>query len=164
MTRPEPSHARRRRPCLVDRSRRDQVELRDRRDDPNQFNRRTLDAGEIADLTKKAEADYYAIGDPDLVEIGKRLFRWLDGTDRWLGGQLGTFGAGPVALLIEAGPTLGHLPWEVLHDGTAFLVRGARPAVLPVRWRKRRRWPSPRRTARSTCCSWPPARSGSAPS
>ena len=113
----------------------DQVELRYWRDDPNQFTRRTLDAGEIADLAKKAEADYYAIGEPDLVEIGKRLFRWLDGTDRWLVRELGSFGAGPVALLIQAGQKLGHLPWEVLHDGTAFLVRGARPAVLPVRWR-----------------------------
>src|SRR4051794_26660634 len=117
----------------------DQVEMRYWRDDPNQFTRRTLDTLEIAALARKAEADYYAIGDPDLVEIGKRLFRWLDDTDRWLVRELelASIGAGPVALLIQATQKLGHLPWEVLHDGTAFLVRGARPAVLPVRWERR---------------------------
>ena len=112
-----------------------QVELRPWATTRTSLARPQARRGEIADLTKKAEADYYAIDDPDLVEIGKRLFRWLDGTDRWLVRELGSFGAGRVALLIQAGPKLGHLPWEVLHDGTAFLVRGARPAVLPVRWR-----------------------------
>ena len=134
------------------------VELRYWRDNPNEFAPRSLATDEIADLVKQAELDYYGAGgatreaeakakagQKDLVvatildagpgQIGTRLFRWLDGSDRWLARQFKTLGAGPVVLAVEAAGSLGHLPWELLHDGTTFLVHGASPAVLPVRWR-----------------------------
>lgn len=120
----------------------DRVELRYWQDNPNAFTPRTLAAGEVADLAAKAEAEYYAISEPDLVAVGKRLFAWLDGSDRWLARELDGLRGTAVALLIEAAKPLAHLPWEVLHDGTTFLVRGADPAVLPVRWKRSSRPPA----------------------
>jgi tetratricopeptide (TPR) repeat protein len=113
-----------------------EVELRYWRINPNEYTPRTLPATEIADLAAKVESDYYTIGEQDLIAIGKRLYRWLDGTDRWLAREFAVIGGGPVALLIEAASRLAHLPWEILHDGTTFLVHGSNPAVLPVRWRR----------------------------
>ena len=110
--------------------------LRYWRDNPNDYISRDLATDEIADLVARAEADYYSVTEPELVAIGKRLYGWLDGSDRWLARELSARGGGPVALMIDAAGTLAHLPWEVLHDGTTFLVHGADPAVLPVRWRK----------------------------
>jgi hypothetical protein len=114
----------------------DSVEFRYWRDDPNQFDQRRLRLDEIHDLARKSEADYYSVRQPDLFDVGRRLYKWLDGDDRWLARQLEDLrGAGEVALLIEARGALAHLPWETLRDGTSFLVHRTAPAVLPVRWK-----------------------------
>jgi hypothetical protein len=110
------------------------VELRYWQDDPRRYILRNLALAEIAELTRKAEADYYTMTAPDLEAIGKRLYRWLDGTDRWLARGLETLRGSTVALAIEGRDGLSHLPWETLHDGITFLVRGVNPAVLPLRW------------------------------
>ncbi len=36
-------------------------------------------------------------------------------------------------LVIATYGKLAHLPWEVLHDGSSFLVQRV-PAIVPVRW------------------------------
>jgi hypothetical protein len=112
-------------------------ELRCWRHHPHPFTSRKLELAEIADLARRSEADYYAVTAPDLEAVGRRLFRWLDGTDRWLARELEGLAGTTVTLLLECAGRLAHLPWEVLHDGTTFLVRGANPRVLPVRWRPR---------------------------
>jgi tetratricopeptide (TPR) repeat protein len=113
------------------------VELRYWRDDQRQSTPRELGLAEIANLARRSEGDYYAIPAPDLEAVGRRLYRWLDGSDRWLARELEALGGAAVALAIECRGRLAHLPWETLHDGTAFLVRAANPAVLPVRWQRR---------------------------
>ncbi len=110
------------------------VEMRYWGDDPNQFRSQTLDRGEIEALVQKSETFYENVAEPDLVAIGQELYRWLDGSDRWLASEFRKQNATTLALLIEADHDLSRLPWEVLHDGKGFLVRGSNPAVLPVRW------------------------------
>ena len=61
------------------------VELRYFIDNPNQYEKRSLPLTEIADLIKLAERDYYVADLPeDYTVTGRRLYNWLDGSDRWL--------------------------------------------------------------------------------
>lgn len=97
-------------------------------------------SGDLAPLLDQAELEYYV---PDglrdgtrLQSIGQTLYRWLDGDGRFLtralDQQRGRHKA--VALLIEQGVSLDHLPWELLHDGTGYLVQQTPTAIIPVRW------------------------------
>ncbi|HEY1754205.1 MAG TPA: tetratricopeptide repeat protein [Bryobacteraceae bacterium] len=68
---------------------------------------------------------------PGMVDLGKRLYRALDGPAR----RLATLS--PNATLELRFPTkpgqpaaLAHLPWELLHDGDSFLVQRG---IIPVR-------------------------------
>ncbi|MCX6048513.1 MAG: tetratricopeptide repeat protein [Chloroflexi bacterium] len=96
--------------------------------------------GDLAPLLDQAELDYYV---PDhlrdaarLQTIGQQLYRWLDGDDRFLTRAIDQHRDKhkAVALLIEQGARLDHLPWELLHDGTSYLVQQSPTAVIPVRW------------------------------
>jgi len=114
------------------------LELRLWRDNPNEMWTRTLSLAEIAGLVDRAETDYYAPGSPRLVELGRTLFRWLDGAERRLSAQIAA-AAGRTDVLVLAVSTgwgLAHLPWEALHDDGGFLVHALDPPVLPVRWRR----------------------------
>jgi tetratricopeptide (TPR) repeat protein len=106
-------------------------------DNPNDIRTRTLVLAEIEHLVGKAETDYYSPLPAKLQEVGQALFRWLDGGERWLTAAIkAAANREPVFVLAISTPhRLGHLPWEVLHDGKGFLVHGLNPAVLPVRWR-----------------------------
>jgi len=57
------------------------LELRYWRDNPNDSTPRPLNLAEIADLVRHTPLEYYDMGVPDLLAIGSRLFRWLDGSD-----------------------------------------------------------------------------------
>jgi tetratricopeptide (TPR) repeat protein len=94
---------------------------------------RSLPLSQIADLIKKDERDYYVPLPEDYALTGRRLYDWLDGTERWLSGLLNVHGRQGVVLAIATAHRLAHLPWEVLHDGKGFLVEKL-PGVLPVRW------------------------------
>jgi tetratricopeptide (TPR) repeat protein len=108
------------------------VELRYLTDSVNQG--RSLPLSQIADLIEKAERDYYVPYLPeDYALTGRRLYEWLDGTERWLSGLLNVHKRQGVVLAIATAHRLAHLPWEVLHDGKGFLVEKL-PGVLPVRW------------------------------
>ncbi|MEH2204903.1 MAG: tetratricopeptide repeat protein [Nostoc sp.] len=110
------------------------VELRYFIDNQNQYERRSLPLSEIADLIKLAERDYYVSFFPeDYTVTGRRLYNWLDGSDRWLQPLLDKYQREGIALAIATSEKLAHLPWEVLHDGNGFLVQRV-PAIVPVRW------------------------------
>ncbi|MGB0563341.1 MAG: tetratricopeptide repeat protein [Spirulinaceae cyanobacterium] len=96
---------------------------------PNEYDPRRLDLGEIAELLKRAETHYYTYL-PDHEAMGRKLFDWLDGEDGFLRQVLARCSSGTV-LAIAAGERLANLPWEVLHDGADFLVK---QRVVPVRW------------------------------
>lgn len=110
------------------------VELRYFVDNPNQYEKRSLCLTEIADLIKLAERDYYVSFFPeDYTVTGRRLYNWLDGSDRWLQPLLDKYRREGIVLAIATSEKLAHLPWEVLHDGNGFLVQRV-PAIVPVRW------------------------------
>jgi hypothetical protein len=118
----------------------DYVELRYFVDNPKQYERRSLSLTEIADLIELAERDYYVSAFPeDYTVTGRRLYNWLDGSDRTLQALLDKHRREGVVLAIGTPvetrliASLHHLPWEVLHDGVNFLVQRV-PAVVPVRW------------------------------
>ncbi|MBE8990523.1 tetratricopeptide repeat protein [Nostoc sp. LEGE 12450] len=103
-------------------------------DNPNQYEKRSLLLTEIADLIKLAERDYYVSFFPeDYTVTGRRLYDWLDGSDRTLQPLLDKHRREGIVLAIATSEKLAHLPWEVLHDGNGFLVQRV-PAIVPVRW------------------------------
>ncbi|HHP7245837.1 MAG TPA: CHAT domain-containing protein, partial [Elainellaceae cyanobacterium] len=113
------------------------VELRYFTDNRNQYESRRLLLQEIADLIEQAQADYYvrARVQADHATVGQKLFNWIDGSDRWLLTLMRPYlnrGEG-IILAMSAKGTLGHLPWELLHDGNSFLMQRL-PAVVPIRW------------------------------
>ena len=61
------------------------VELRYFTNNYNQYKERTLHLSEITDLIELAERDYYVSSfAEDYAVTGLRLYKWLDGSDRWL--------------------------------------------------------------------------------
>jgi tetratricopeptide (TPR) repeat protein len=109
------------------------VELRYFFDNPNDYQRRSLPVAEIADLIQGAEQDYYVRLAVDYAVTGRKLYNWLDGSDRFLQQLLDRHRGEGIVLAIAAAEKLAHLPWEMLHDGNSFLVERL-PAVVPVRW------------------------------
>jgi tetratricopeptide (TPR) repeat protein len=109
------------------------VELRYFFDNPNDYQRRSLPLSEIADLIQGAEQDYYVRLAVDYAVTGRKLYNWLDGSDRFLQQLLDRHRGEGIVLAIAAAEKLAHLPWEVLHDGNSFLIERL-PAVVPVRW------------------------------
>jgi len=111
----------------------DHAELRYFFDNPNDYQSRMLPLQAIADLIALAETEVYVPAAlQDLVATGRRLYDWLDGSDRWLGQTLEQQSQDTI-LAIAATAGLANLPWELLHDGTTYLVQRL-PSVVPVRW------------------------------
>jgi len=109
------------------------VELRYFFENPNQYEKRSLPLGEIADLIQVAEQDYYVRLAVDYTITGRKLYNWLDGSDRFLQQAINQYWREGIVLAIAASAKLAHLPWELLHDGNSFLV-ARMPAIVPVRW------------------------------
>ncbi|MEG5158968.1 tetratricopeptide repeat protein [Microcoleus sp. AT3-A2] len=109
------------------------VEFRYFLDNPNHYESRRLCLTEIADLIKLAEQDYYVALPESYPVTGKRLFDWLDGTERLFSRKIAELGRESIILAIATAERLAHLPWEVLHDGQSFLVVKPQP-IVPVRW------------------------------
>ncbi|ARV58625.1 hypothetical protein BZZ01_08235 [Nostocales cyanobacterium HT-58-2] len=114
----------------------ERVELRVFQDNSNKYEpSRSFPLGEIAKLIERAEGEYYVPSDVagNYAEIGQQLYKWLNGGSN---NELNKFvdryaPSDGVVLAIAAAKRLAHLPWEVLHDGTKFLVERT---VVPVRW------------------------------
>ncbi|AFZ17807.1 tetratricopeptide repeat protein [Allocoleopsis franciscana] len=109
------------------------VELRYFWDNPNQYEKRSLPLGEIADLIQLAEQDYYVRLAVNYTITGRKLYNWLDGSDRLLQQAIDRYWREGIVLAIKAAEKLAHLPWELLHDGKGFLLERL-PGVVPVRW------------------------------
>jgi hypothetical protein len=61
------------------------VESRYFTDNYNKYETRKLPLSEISDLIELVERDYYvSLFAEDYAVTGKRLYNWLDGSDRWL--------------------------------------------------------------------------------
>ena len=105
------------------------VELRYFTDNYNQYKERKLLLSEITNLIELAERDYYVSPfAEDYAVTGKHLYRWLDGSDRWLQNLINQRQG--IILAIATAEKLAHSPWEVLHDDTSFLVERS---IIPVR-------------------------------
>jgi hypothetical protein len=65
----------------------------------------------------------------ELVDLGRKLYRWLDGDGRALE-VLDNDPEGALLRLVSANPVVRALPWELLHDGTTYLQQRAFPAVV----------------------------------
>ena len=91
-----------------------------------------IDKNEIEILTKLA-AENYHVAAPDLVQRGKALFDWVDQhSNRWFRAERAR--RRPMALTIDVRDTgLRHLPWELLHDGQAFLCADPHHWFTPLR-------------------------------
>ncbi|BAZ23984.1 TPR repeat-containing protein [Kalymmatonema gypsitolerans NIES-4073] len=114
------------------------------------YGSRRLDKVELVALIDLCEQNYYAQQRdrlPLLIQIGRQLYLWLDGKEGWLRRALDEAEEQTIYLdLIQTSEARGlnpetervalglaHLPWELLHDGTGFLLERQDIAVLPVR-------------------------------
>ncbi|WP_293332880.1 tetratricopeptide repeat protein [Microcoleus sp. CAWBG58] len=109
------------------------VEFRYFLDNPNHYESMRLCLTEIDDLIGIAEQDYYVVLPESYAVTGKRLFDWLDGTERFLSRKIRELVGESIILAIATAQKLAHLPWEVLHDGHSFLVAKPQP-IVPIRW------------------------------
>ncbi|KAM3098692.1 CHAT domain-containing protein, partial [Phormidesmis sp. 146-12] len=98
------------------------------RDQSRLLSERTIALNTIQTLIQKSKTDFYN-ADPNPIEVGKQLYFWLDGDDRWLNQALDQTSEGLV-LAIEVAERLAHLPWETMHDRTGFLVMRSNPIVI----------------------------------
>jgi hypothetical protein len=103
-------------------------------ENPNQSPRRQLLVADISDLLQIVERDYYISLPEDFVKTGKRIYDWLDGSDRWLERMLSSNQNEDLVLAISTIGRLAYLTWEILHDGSSFLLQRAHPTTVPVRW------------------------------
>ncbi|WP_235526443.1 CHAT domain-containing protein [Nostoc piscinale] len=113
------------------------------------YGTRRLDTDKLASLINLCEEKYYAQRLDDTAQlrnIGRELYSWLDGKEGWLRRALDETDEGRIYLdLIQTSEAqslnaqtqkvalgLAHLPWELLHDGTVFLLQ-RHNAPVPVR-------------------------------
>ncbi len=114
------------------------VELRCYFANPNDFTKRSLRLADIDTIIRDAESGYYTLLPADFARTGRKLYQWLDGSERFLARAMEKcLPADEMTLAIEATGKLAHLPWEVMHDGNGFLVQKRYPHIVPVRWQNR---------------------------
>ena len=112
----------------------DYAEFRYFWNNPNQYQSRQLPLAQIAGLIERAETDYYTRLPEEYARTGQALYNWLDGSDRYLAQALNQHRREGIVLAIAASEGLAYLPWEILHDGTKFLIATTPAAIVPIRW------------------------------
>ena len=122
------------------------VELRLWSHNEADYTPQTLRLSEIADIVSLARLDYYSPSPRELADTGQALYRWLD-KDGSLTARLQSVATDPAFLVFHCENSLGLLPWEILHDGTAFLLQNEYPRWIPVRCAARKRRLPPLRAA-----------------
>jgi CHAT domain len=112
------------------------------------YGTRSLDMAALGSLIILCEEKYYTQDFNDRIQlesIGRELYQWLDGKEGWLRRGLEEDGERKIYLdLIKTSEAQGlnpktqkvalglaHLPWELLHDVSGFLL--LERSVLPVR-------------------------------
>ncbi|WP_245911835.1 hypothetical protein [Brunnivagina elsteri] len=112
------------------------------------YGNRKLDTSALERLINLCEQKYYNQDFDDSIQlknIGRELYQWLDGKEGWLRRGLEENSDNKIYLdLIQTSEAqalnpqtqkialgLAHLPWELLHDGSGFLL--SESSVLPVR-------------------------------
>ena len=121
-----------------------QLEIREIADDilelvlipPSQAPLRTnLTRSVLATILARTQASYAQGSKAPLQAIGRELFCWLNGDSHRFSSLLNSIPAETscVHLLIRSPHSLADLPWELLHDGSHFLVDPGPVAVLPIR-------------------------------
>ncbi|MFH7025068.1 MAG: tetratricopeptide repeat protein [Heteroscytonema crispum UTEX LB 1556] len=111
---------------------------------------RPLDKAQLLALIELCEQNYYSNKNDvsDITDLGRQLYQWLDGKEGWLRGSLNNGDELTIYLdLIQTSEAhslnpetqrvalgLAHLPWELLHDGSGFLLERQDVSVLPVRF------------------------------
>jgi hypothetical protein len=103
------------------------VELRYRLPGQAQYESRTLQLAEIAGLYDFADRDFTRHS-PDLAKMGRQLFNWLDGAERWLSRSIQQR-RGLLVLAIDSQGVLGGLPWEILYSEGFLVAR----SIVPIR-------------------------------
>jgi hypothetical protein len=104
------------------------VELRYRVAGSVEYQSRNLPSAEISGLYDFIDSPF----DSDnyyLPKLGRQLFDWLDGSQRWLSGSIEQHRRGLI-IAIDAQGRLGGLPWEILFDDKGFLVTRS---IVPIR-------------------------------
>jgi tetratricopeptide (TPR) repeat protein len=94
-----------------------------------------LTPAEVAQWIDATEQRYEA-GTEDplrLAAFGKALYSWLDDPAQRRLAQMREVSSQGWALHIDTEERLRHLPWELLHDGTAFLCMNPTRPFTPVR-------------------------------
>jgi hypothetical protein len=92
-----------------------------------QYQSRRLKLAEIEGLYDFIDQDFTKTN-PYLAPLGRQLFDWLDGTERWLAGAIAQ-NRGGLVLAIDAQEQLGGLPWEVMFYEGFLIAR----SIIPVR-------------------------------
>ena len=112
------------------------VELRLWTTSPNHYHSLVLSPGDLEEIIRLAETDYYVPLPGERTRFGKTLYQWLNRDGRFARELEALRGAPhPVMLAFDCAGHLAHLPWELLHDGDQFLVTRRNPEILPVRWK-----------------------------
>jgi hypothetical protein len=93
-----------------------------------QYKSRKLALAKIAELYDFIDRDF-STRNLNLLQLGRKLFDWLDGTERWLAQAIEQQGR-DLVLAIDAQDRLGGLPWEILADAQGFLVGRS---IVPIR-------------------------------
>jgi tetratricopeptide (TPR) repeat protein len=101
-----------------------------------QYKSRKLALAEVVELYDFIDRDF-STRNLNLLQLGRRLFDWLDGTERWLAQAIAGGASGAIeqqgrdlVLAIDAQDQLGGLPWEILADAQGFLVGRS---IVPIR-------------------------------
>lgn len=91
---------------------------------------RNLDLERVDAFTSEVEKSYRQTS-PDLPDLGRRLYDFIDGGERWLDDLVGD-PAGTV-LRIDVDHRLRHLPWELMAADGSYLVANTVRPFTPVR-------------------------------
>jgi len=101
-------------------------------DNPADYRSRLVDTEEIRQVIAAIRQPYYDarrdLRPEDYRPLGKALYDWVNGEERWLDGAIAQHSGERLILAIAV--ELAHLPWEILHDGTQFLLERR---IVPVR-------------------------------
>jgi tetratricopeptide (TPR) repeat protein len=120
---------------------RHQVELRYSYGEEFQHTPLLRSLNSIDQLVQDTESNYNTAFPGRLDRLGQTLYRWLNGeNDRFLARTIQQvrqkMRSQYLVLAIDTDQRLAHLPWELLHDGTTYLVESRKPTILAVRWKE----------------------------